>query len=118
MKCPCHSQLPYAQCCEPYHKGELPLTPLDLMRSRYCAYALGLVDYVAATDVKAVDLKEIEHFCKATDFIGLEILETSEDTVTFRAILKQQGKDVSFTEKSRFEKKNGKWLYSGITYLA
>jgi len=45
----------------------------------------------------------------------LEILEfqdgSSFATVTFVAHLLQDKKDVSFTEKSYFEKVKGKWLY-------
>lgn len=54
-------------------------------------------------------------FSSHREFKDLEIHEFQENgtysTVTFTAHLFQDNKDVSFTEKSRFEKVNGKWLY-------
>lgn len=48
-------------------------------------------------------------------FVGLEILEEIEGEdeafVTFRAILKRNGTDLCFTEKSRFIKEQGRWLF-------
>lgn len=60
-------------------------------------------------------LEEITLFCAETVFKGLTILDNQEKgsvaTVTFTASLFQQSQDVSFTEKSSFEKVEGKWLY-------
>jgi SEC-C motif-containing protein len=94
------------------------------MRSRYSAYALGLVEYIIRTThpgnpeaakPEAQRKKEIEEFCRITTFKGLHILEDQEgetiSTVTFKAFLSQAGKDFSFAEKSTFEKVNGHWLY-------
>ena len=90
------------------------------MRSRYCAYALGLVDYILTTthpehpDAKRpeeIRKKEIKEFCTTTVFKGLKILDVQEGMVKFTAYLHMDGKDFSFTEKSTFEKVNGKWLY-------
>jgi len=90
------------------------------MRSRYAAYALGLVDYILKTthpdhpDAKRpedVRRKEIEEFCQTTVFKKLKILDVQENTVTFTVFLSMEGKDFSFTEKSTFEKVLGKWLY-------
>jgi len=47
--CPCSSGLPYAECCGPLHSGEAAATALDLMRSRFSAYALALPDYLLST---------------------------------------------------------------------
>ncbi|ADI37740.1 hypothetical protein wcw_0367 [Waddlia chondrophila WSU 86-1044] len=42
----------------------------------------------------------------------------NEAFVTFKATLSQNGQDISFTEKSRFLKKNNQWLYaSGIVSI-
>ena len=123
--CPCHSGKTYQACCEPYHKGALAVpNALILMRSRYSAYALDLVDYILATTHPdhpdaTQPLKErknsIHYFCKQTQFVGLDILEFHEalpySTVTFYAHLIQKGKDASFTEKSEFALKEGRWLY-------
>ena len=87
------------------------------MRSRYAAYALHLPDYIVATTHadNPSPPGEISDFCLNTQFVGLTILAESEElpfaTVTFHAHLTQQGQDASFTEKSLFEKVDGKWLY-------
>ncbi len=113
LTCPCHSGKPYANCCEPFHKGSLPATCEQLMRSRYSAYSLGLVDYIIETTHPdlPVDRKSTEDFCKNTQFENLRILNATDDTVTFHATLSQAGHDVSFTEQSTFAKIDGKWLY-------
>lgn len=116
-QCPCHSGKIYKECCEPYHLGESAPTAVDLMRSRYSAYALNLSDYIIKTSHPDYirEKKEIEAFAKSTRFIGLEILDFSEKDeeaqVVFKAILKQKGKDASFTECSLFKKINGRWVY-------
>ena len=119
-KCPCHSEKSYEVCCAPYHKGKNPENALLLMRSRYAAYALGLADYILQTthpqNPQIFTRDQILSFCRITTFVGLDILsfEDGENIayVTFTAHLQQEGKDASFTEKSLFEKVEGKWLYS------
>ena len=85
------------------------------MRSRYAAYALGLADYIIATQIPPPDRSGIVEFCKKTRFENLEILDFKEEgntaTVTFKATLSQDGNDASFTEKSFFEKRDGRWYY-------
>lgn len=136
MQCPCHSGKEYSACCGPYHegqssgccgpyhKGQSPPTPLQLMRSRYSAYALGKVDYIIATTHslnpdRAQSGKKwresIQAFCNSTDFTGLEILEEGDSTVTFRAILGEKG---SYVEKSEFGQEGGKWRYKKALSLS
>lgn len=124
MMCPCHSGKEYSACCAPYHEGVPPPTPTDLMRSRYSAYALGKVEYIIATthsehSDQKLSLKkreqQIKTFCNSTEFTGLDILEATENTVTFRAYL---GKKGSFTEKSEFAQENGVWKYKKALSLA
>lgn len=123
-QCPCHSGLPYSNCCQTYHLGTPAPSARALMRSRYAAYALGLADYIIHTThpknpgyQKNFEKwkKEIEAFSFHTTFTGLEISDFKEDednaTVTFHATLHHGDSDASFTEKSRFLKENGKWLY-------
>jgi len=119
-KCLCCSGRTYAECCKPYHEGELPPTALALMRSRYSAYALQKADYIIHTthpqsryfekDRKKWELGILE-FSRMTEFLKLEILEAGEDTVKFAAHLKQQGRTFILEEKSHFQKMDGKWLY-------
>ncbi|RTL40190.1 MAG: hypothetical protein EKK48_17210 [Candidatus Melainabacteria bacterium] len=127
-KCPCDSKLLYQKCCKQYHEGALPARAEALMRSRYCAYALGLSEYIMATTHPehpefTADRprwqKEIENFVKHTRFDRLKVLHSEDgqdtSTVKFTAYLRQADQDASFTETSTFEKVNGKWLYkSGV----
>ncbi len=119
--CPCHSGRPYPQCCQPYHKGKLPETAVALMRSRYAAYALGKISYVMQTQTppqsdKAAWRKSLKQFSQQTNFVGLAVLAAAElsptrATVTFVAMLIQEGQDASFEECSLFEQVNGRWRY-------
>ena len=125
IPCPCTSGNKYRNCCKPFHQGQLPETALQLMRSRYSAYALCLPEYIIqTTDPSGPQFKsdhaqwskEITEFCLKTEFKKLDILQFEEKdhtaTVTFTAHLAQDKKDVSFTECSYFVKMKGKWLYS------
>lgn len=130
QNCLCCSGNKYEDCCKPFHDGKLPLTALQLMRSRYCAYALNLNTYIIkTTHPKNLQYnanhkewgKQISNFSLNTEFRKLEILQFEENdplaTVTFKAHLFQDNKDVSFTEKSLFERVDGMWLYlSGSIY--
>ena len=123
--CPCKSKKFYKDCCQKYHLNkEFPKNALELMRSRFSAYALKEVDYIIKTshpknvcftqsmsDYK----KEIENFCNITTFKNLEILDFTEEKdhafVTFVAYLTTDEKNITFTEISHFENNNNKWLY-------
>lgn len=133
--CPCHSGKKYDQCCEPFHKGEKnPETALQLMRSRYSAYTISMADYIIQTTHPDNPSYKKDHqqwkrdilrFCNFTEFRDLEISEFSESAngescdeayVTFTAYLDQNQQDTTFTERSRFLKVNGKWLYRDSSY--
>jgi SEC-C motif domain protein len=122
--CPCHSGKFYIECCQRYHQGAFAENALILMRSRYSAYALQLADYLIQTThpenpAYSRNIAEwknhILEFARSTQFVGLEIIDFQDGNttaaVTFRAILKQNDRDVSFTEKSRFIKMNHRWFY-------
>ncbi|MGB1227319.1 MAG: YchJ family protein [Poseidonibacter sp.] len=122
--CPCHSKKKYKKCCKIFHEGINPKTAEQLMRSRFCAYSLNNAEYIIKTTHQnnqdySLDINtwknDISSFCENTDFVRLEILEIiqgdDESYVTFKAILKQDNLDSSFTEKSRFLKVENKWLY-------
>jgi peptide deformylase len=124
IPCPCSSGDPYKNCCKPFHLGSLPKTALELMRSRFAAYALELPDYIIETthrgnpeytENKFTWKKEILGSIKNAHFQKLDILDFQEKehiaSVTFKAHIKVNAKDSSFTEKSYFEKIKGKWLY-------
>lgn len=132
IRCPCLSGKPYYECCKAYHqRKQLPENALLLMRSRYSAYALCLIDYIIATTHpenpsylpnKSEWKKQIQFFCQQTEFEGLDILEFQEyhdeAFVTFLARLKQGKNNASFKEKSRFKKLSDRWLYCGVYELS
>jgi peptide deformylase len=122
--CLCHSQKPYSDCCHPFHEGALPKTALELMRSRFSAYALNLAEYIIRTTHPAnpeygqdhcLWAGKITEFSRHTEFRHLEILEANEwgtvATVTYVAYLVQGGREEVFTEKSYFQKMGEKWFY-------
>ena len=122
--CPCCSGNLYSSCCKHFHEGSLPQNALELMRSRYSAYALALVDYIIETthpansqylDDKLSWRQEIALFSQSSIFHKLKILDFKENksgaTVIFTAYISQGDDDMTFTEKSYFEKINHRWLY-------
>ena len=123
--CPCASLKKYKKCCKPFHdKITFPKTALELMKSRFSAFAVLIADYIIFTthennsdyisDLKSWN-QDIMNFSKNTRFERLEILDFIDDEVesfvTFRATLFQDNTDISFIEKSRFLKVEDKWLY-------
>lgn len=98
------------------------------MRSRYCAYALHLTDYIIETTDPDSPLYEkdlsrfrdsIDKFCRSTKFLGLTILSEDENTVKFMAKLEDmEGHDMSFVEHSLFRKINGVWKYTKACSLS
>ncbi|MFI5333858.1 MAG: YchJ family protein [Chlamydiales bacterium] len=123
LPCPCDTGKSYAACCGRYHAGALPENALMLMRSRYSAYAKGSIDYIIQTTHPGSEQKkekneweqEIRDFSENTQFIRLEIHDFEDGEtiahVTFTAHLSQNGHDISFRERSLFEKLGQKWLY-------
>ena len=120
--CACHSGAKYKKCCAPWHRTGRAPNPAALMRSRFSAYALGLVDYVLQTTHpdgphhgRYGQREEVEAFCANTDFEGLEIVAASAEgdrgEVTFKATLRQGSRDASFGERSQFFKVDSRWLY-------
>ena len=123
--CPCGSLKKYKKCCKPFHdKITFPKTALELMKSRFSAFAVLIADYIIFTthennsdyisDLKSWN-QDIMNFSKNTSFERLEILDfiegEVESFVTFKATLFQDNTDISFIEKSRFLKVEDKWLY-------
>ncbi len=125
-KCPCSSGSEYRACCQPVHRAEgCGVSAEKMMRSRYSAFALGLVDYLVATlDPSHADAKLDPAALRAAmgasarghKYPGLRVIsvEDGEETsyVTFHARLFERGVDRSFTERSTFRLRGDKWLYA------
>lgn len=94
------------------------------MRSRFTAFATGHVAHLVRTwDPEAPQARadlgawraELAAWCDAVTFERLEVqhaaAEGDHGTVTFRATLRRGAEDLSFTETSRFVRRDGRWLY-------
>jgi len=125
LLCPCNSGKKYKKCCKRIHDGLVHVNnALELMISRYSAYAVGHCEYIIQTTHKTNEqfmhnvnewFDEIEEFSCNTSFEKLIILDYSrkneEAFVTFQAKLRQNGNNFSLTEQSRFIKEDEKWYY-------
>jgi SEC-C motif domain protein len=118
--CPCGSGKPFAECCEPFLRGNaVPPTAEALMRSRYTAYVLVDEPYLLGTwhpSTRPVMLN------LSTDdqpqWIGLEVKrhEVEDEThmrVEFVARYRVNGRAHELVEVSRFVREEGRWLYLG-----
>jgi SEC-C motif domain protein len=126
--CPCDSGRKYKKCCRRPHQGDPAPTPEALMRSRYSAYKLGLVDHLLRTtdptgphfEADTVRWRaEVEAFCEAASFDGLEVLEAGaqgdQGMVDFRAQISSPEGATVMAERSLFRRVDGRWLYhSGV----
>lgn len=116
--CLCGSKQPYSNCCQPFHLNQAEAPSAEkLMRSRFVAYALHLDDYLAKTWSKTTRPGD---FSFENDLIWtrLRIVKTqkghAEDetgTVTFKAFYEVDGQKGLMTEKSRFVREEGRWVY-------
>lgn len=120
--CPCDSGQPYAVCCGPFHQalagadptnnGHAP-TPEALMRSRYSAYVLGLIDYLLATWHASTAPGELE--LPPVKWLGLEVRHAAQagdaGVVEFVARCRDGGRAQRMAETSRFVREAGRWYY-------
>lgn len=116
VNCPCCSNFEYRNCCEPFHKYQaIPATPPALMRSRYAAYALHLIDYLVATthpETRNLYRKEdIENWSKQNLWLKLEIISATNDKVEFKAYYRSDLEDYIHHENSTFRIESNKWYY-------
>jgi SEC-C motif-containing protein len=119
LACPCGSALSYAGCCGRFHAGPLHLSAPDaeaLMRSRYCAYVLGLEPYLLATWHPDTRPARIDADPAGLRWLGLEVRrhvcqDADHATVEFVARSKQAGRAHRLHETSRFVREDGRWYY-------
>jgi SEC-C motif-containing protein len=121
--CYCGSSLSFENCCEPYLKNlKLAATAETLMRSRYSAFATGAADYLVSTTHfskrKFHKKAEILEWSKSTHWIKLEVLATTETTVTFKAYyLDPELKAQIHHEHSTFIFEKDSWYYVDGEYF-
>nr|WP_319555919.1 YchJ family protein [uncultured Vibrio sp.] len=124
--CPCGSNLSYQQCCEIAHSNHANVeTPEQLMRSRYSAHVLSLVDYVVATyhpSCRAQEQREDIAQSIDSDWCQLEVIKAetgsneNEGFVEFNAYFNEDGKRYCLSERSRFVKEHDLWYYIDGTF--
>ena len=115
-KCYCKSGLEFSLCCEPILRvDKVANTALELMRSRYSAYCLGDVNYLQATTHDHTwsdeELKFIQDWADNSLWQHLEIVNSSEDMVEFKAYYIFENVQHMHHEKSTFLKVNDMWKY-------
>ena len=115
--CYCGNSVSFQNCCEPYIKGiaNAP-TAETLMRSRYSAFATGAADYLVNTTHiskrRFHNKKDILAWSQANKWLKLEVLASTETTVTFKAYyLDENLKAQIHYEHSTFKLENDKWFY-------
>ncbi|NHM05305.1 YchJ family protein [Flavobacterium celericrescens] len=115
--CYCGNSIPFQDCCEPYIKGiaNAP-TAEKLMRSRYSAFATGAADYLVNTTHiskrRYHNKKDILAWSQANKWLKLEVLASTETTVTFKAYyLDENLKAQVHYEHSTFKFENNRWFY-------
>ncbi len=120
--CPCGSGNLLDACCGHYHAGHPAPCASALMRSRYSAYVLGLVDYLVATTLPAqqagLDREAIAAWSAQSTWLGLEV-ESSEvfggqpehAFVTFTARWHDSTGEHSHREQSSFVQNDGRWYF-------
>jgi SEC-C motif-containing protein len=115
--CYCGNNVSFQNCCEPYIKGiKNAPTAETLMRSRYSAFATGAADYLVNTTHiskrRFHNKKDILDWSQANKWLKLEVLASTETTVTFKAYyLDENLKAQVHYEHSTFKLENDKWFY-------
>ena len=123
--CPCKSGEAYADCCEPRHLGSQPADNAEqLMRSRYSAFALGLVNYLIMTlhpsKRQPGEAQSLRQTIENTHWLGLTIIDCkhsqSQSEVEFIAFY-QDDPIGQLHERSRFTCEAGRWFYHDGLFL-
>lgn len=115
--CYCCSDTLFSDCCEPFLIGkDKPQTAEALMRSRYSAYCTHNADYLVATTHistrKYNNKKDILNWATQNNWLKLEILNASENTVEFKAyFIDNSLQSHCHHEKSTFKKQGNQWYY-------
>lgn len=117
--CPCGRGTPYRDCCGRWHAGPLRLQAPDaesLMRSRYTAYVLGLHDYLVDTWAPETLPTVLGAAPPGLRWLGLEVrghrrFDDDHAMVEFVARSKLGGRAERLHERSRFERRDGRWIY-------
>ncbi|WP_374325289.1 YchJ family protein [Aquipseudomonas alcaligenes] len=117
--CPCGSGIALDDCCGKWHQGQPAPSAERLMRSRYSAYTLGLIDYLVATTLPAqqaaLDRDSMRAWSLGSTWLGLEVegseLLNTHAFVTFTARWHDGDGEHSHRERSAFVQQAGRWYF-------
>lgn len=120
--CPCGSARPLSECCGRYHAGTPAPDAERLMRSRYSAYVLGLIDYLLRTTLPvqqaALDSAAIAAWSQHSEWLGLEVSSAEQIPgtpahawVTFTAHWRDSDGEHAHEERSAFVQVDGHWYF-------
>ncbi|MGC9421446.1 MULTISPECIES: YchJ family protein [Vibrio] len=124
--CYCGSGKEYDDCCQPIHSEPAQAhKPEQLMRARYSAHVLGLIDFIINTYHPSCladqQRKELEDSMNS-QWQKLEILKTwpgrdeHEGFVHFKAFYRAGQQTYCLEEQSRFVRDNHQWFYIDGTF--
>ncbi|MDY6812031.1 hypothetical protein GIY30_07545 [Gordonia sp. HNM0687] len=117
-RCPCTSGLTFGECCGPVLGGRRRAPTAEaLMRSRFTAFAVGDREYIldswhprtrprrlAVDDAAQWYRLDVESSTGGTPF------DTTGE-VTFTARYRENGERKALRQRSRFERRDGRWVY-------
>lgn len=120
--CPCGSGQSLADCCARYHNGSLPESAEHLMRSRYSAYVLGLIDYLVSSTLPVqqaqLDRASMSAWSSQSHWLGLEVQnhqplagKPAHALVSFIAHWQDQDGEQSQHERSAFVQVAQRWYF-------
>lgn len=121
--CPCGSDRPYEECCQPIIKGEQSApTAETLMRARYSSYVKQELDFLLESTHpdhrEDYDPQSTRTWSESARWHGLEIADTVDGTegdttgeVEFMAHFSIRNQRQVHHERATFEKVDGKWFF-------
>lgn len=117
MQCPCNPTKEYKDCCQKVHQNIASASSAEaLMRSRYSAFVLANIAFLqkshhSSTRPSKQEKRALEKWSTSVNWIKLEILNTTEDTVEFKAFFMENGIVAIIHENSLFCKEDNHWVY-------
>lgn len=119
--CPCGSPTSYLKCCQIWHQGKVPPLAEQLMRSRYSAYVLDQLDYLAHSWHPSTRPAALSPNPAKLKWLGLQIrrqqaISPTEHLVEFVARSRFEGQPQRMHEISRFIWENDRWWYVDGTF--
>jgi SEC-C motif-containing protein len=115
----------YRECCQPLHqRNKHAQTAEKLMRSRYSAFCLGLIDYLIETlhpsKRHPTDRDALMQTIRNTKWLGLTIVDHKQaaDLAEVEFVAFYDDDPIGqLHERSRFSREAGRWYYHDGLFL-